>query len=72
VSVGFALGYHVLVNAAATLARSGLVGPALAMWIPNAAILASAVFMLARTAADRRPYPTALLRSHMMRGRTSR
>ena len=72
VSVGFALGYHVLVNAAATLARSGLVGPALAMWIPNAAILASALFMLARTAADRRPYPTALLRSLMMRGRTSR
>jgi lipopolysaccharide export system permease protein len=59
ISVGFALGYYVLIVAGEGLGARGTVPEALAMWLPNFLIAASGCLLLLRAEA----YPATLLQA---------
>ena len=59
ISVGFALGYYILIVAGEGLGARGTVPEALAMWLPNFLIAVSGCLLLLRADA----YPATLLRA---------
>jgi lipopolysaccharide export system permease protein len=65
VSLLVVLGYYVLFSAALGLARSRILDPAVAMWMPDAVFALIVVAMLGRAAADRSPYPSPAALAHV-------
>jgi lipopolysaccharide export LptBFGC system permease protein LptF len=59
ISVGFALGYYILIVAGEGLGARGTVPEALAMWLPNFLIAASGILLLLQAEA----YPATLLQA---------
>ncbi|HET7712416.1 MAG TPA: LPS export ABC transporter permease LptG, partial [Thermoanaerobaculia bacterium] len=51
-SIGIILVYYVLINNGEALAKSGKIAPALAMWLPNVALLGVGIYLLGRANRD--------------------
>jgi len=62
VSVVVILVYYALLSMAVAASRAGAMPPALAMWLPNAAMAAAGLWMLLRAARDRLILPRLSLR----------
>jgi lipopolysaccharide export system permease protein len=56
-SIGAILVFHGLLTLAVAIARSGSVAPSLALWMPDAALAAIALWALARSSRDRAAFP---------------